>query len=104
MASKQSPTPSVLNKRVRELKFRIERFSTGHPLRMRLAGDDRGVSVDTCLHVVILKHFVFGIIFLCLVDIVCSPGDLAGCVRFRVILREPLAYGIGVALGTSESS
>ena len=62
MASKQTPMPTVFDECVRELKFRIERFPTGRPLRVRSPGDDGGVSMNAHLHVVILEHFVFGII------------------------------------------
>jgi hypothetical protein len=64
MASKQTPTPAVFDECVRELKFRIESFPTGNPLRVCPPGDDSGVPMDAHLHVVILEHFVFGIISL----------------------------------------
>jgi len=78
MAGKQTPASAILDKCVGELKFRIERLSTGKPLRVRFASDDCGVSVDAHFHVVVLEHFVFRIFFLCLVDIVCPRRYLAG--------------------------
>ena len=68
MPGKQPPAPAVFDECVRELKFRIESFPTGNPLHVRAPGDDSGVPMDAHLHVVILEHFVFGIICLCLFD------------------------------------
>src|SRR5439155_25931394 len=78
MAGQQTPASALLDKCVGELKFRIERLFTGGPLRVRLASDDCGVSVNAHFHVVVLEHFVFRIFSLCFVDIVCPRRYLAG--------------------------
>jgi hypothetical protein len=78
MAGKQTPTPAVFDECIRELKFRIERFSTGDSLCVCPAGNDCGVAMDAHLHIVIFEYFVFRIVFLRLLNIVGARGDFAG--------------------------
>ena len=77
MAGEQTPAPAVFDEGVGKLKLEIERFPARDSFGVRLPRDNGGVAMDAHFHVVILEDFVFGIVFLCLTDIVGPGGDFA---------------------------
>jgi len=70
MTGEQTPARPVFDEGVGKLKLQIERCPAGNSFCVRLPRGNCGIAMDAHFHVVILEDFVFGIVFLCLSNIV----------------------------------